>query len=343
MLYLLLPRLVSSGSVFRAGLFVVLSMTMGQACAATLKVGPERKLTLPSQAAKLARKGDIIEIDAGIYRQDAAVWRANGLTIRGVGGMAQLISDGVTAKGKGIWVIVGHDTTVENIEFQGARVPSHNGAGIRQEGRNLTLRHCTFKNNENGILAGANPDSSILIEDSEFEGNGYGDGRTHNIYIGAIRNFTLRDSYSHDAKVGHLVKSRAQTTRILNNRLMDGETGNSSYLLDLPNGGQVEIRGNTLQQGPKAENGTLVSFGAEHKLLGLNSLVVEDNTFINDRRHGCRLLYVTPRISMPARVANNHFRGCSRMDGPVEAINNEIIDADQGPPIEKELLDRPGN
>jgi hypothetical protein len=57
-----------------------------------------------------------------------------------------------TPGGKGIWVISGNDTVVENIEFSGAAVPDANGAGIRFEGVNLTVRNCYFHHNQNGIL-----------------------------------------------------------------------------------------------------------------------------------------------------------------------------------------------
>jgi len=51
-------------------------------------------------------------------------------------------------------VIRGNDVIVENIEFSGARVPDRNGAGIRPEGRNFTVRNCRFYDCENGILGG---------------------------------------------------------------------------------------------------------------------------------------------------------------------------------------------
>ena len=67
--------------------------------------------------------------------------------------------------GKAIWVIAGDDVTVENITFSGARVPDQNGAGIRAEGKNLTVRSSRFYDNENGILA-ARSGSTILIQGS---------------------------------------------------------------------------------------------------------------------------------------------------------------------------------
>jgi hypothetical protein len=98
-----------------------------------VEVGPGKKFDRPSAAARVAKNGDVIEIAAGTYEGDVAIWRQNNLTIRGVGGRPHLEADGEYAEGKGIWVIKGRNATVENVEFSGARVPDQNGAGIRQE------------------------------------------------------------------------------------------------------------------------------------------------------------------------------------------------------------------
>ena len=111
---------------------------------AVIRVGPEKRSPAPpSAAAKIARDGDVIEIDAGSYDGDAASWTQNGLTIRGVGGRAHLRAAGAHAEGKAIWVIKGANTTIENVEFSGAVVTDGNGAGIRQEGANLTVPQLT--------------------------------------------------------------------------------------------------------------------------------------------------------------------------------------------------------
>jgi hypothetical protein len=90
-------------------------------------------------------------------------------------------------------VIAGNDTRIENIEFSGARVPDQNGAGIRQEGANLNLVHCYFHDNQEGILAGEDPASRIVIDSSVFARNGAGDGYSHNIYINRLP--SLRDQW----------------------------------------------------------------------------------------------------------------------------------------------------
>lgn len=271
-------------------------------------MGPGKKFATPSAAAKAARTGDVIEIDAGVYEGDAASWRGDDLTIRGVGGRAHLKANGADAEDKGIWVIKGRNTTVENIEFSGARVRDRNGAGIRQEGAGLTLRNCSFHDNQNGILVGKNPASEILIEQSEFANNGQGDGQTHNMYISTVKSFTLRFSYSHHARIGHNVKSRALQTSILYNRIMDEATGTSSYDIELSNGGLAYIIGNIIQQGPETDNTGIISYGAEGLINPVNELYVINNTVVNEGPPEAKFIKVRAGATI-VQVTNNIFAG----------------------------------
>ena len=291
---------------------------------AVLRVGAKRDLKRPSAAAQIARDGDVIAIDAGNYDGDAAVWRQNRLTIRGVGGRAHLRARGAHAEGKAIWVIKGNDTTIEGIEFSGAKVPDQNGAGIRLEGAGLTVRDCYFHDNENGILTGVNPASDIVVEHSEFAHNGFGDGQTHNLYIGNARSFTLRFSYVHHALVGQNVKSRALRNYVTYNRIMDEKDGRSSYSVEFPNGGLALVIGNVIQQGPETENSTIVSFGAEGLKLPLNELYFVNNTVVNDRPAGGRFVFVRAGTGA-ARIMNNVFSGRGEvLSGPGELRNNVV-------------------
>jgi parallel beta helix pectate lyase-like protein len=298
-----------------------------------LQVGPGEKLKSPSAAAKVANDGDIIEIEAGTYSGDAAVWRQNRLTIRGVGGRAHLRADGAEAEGKGTWVVKGNNTTIEGIEFSGAKVSDGNGAGIRLEGTGLTVRDCYFHDNENGILTGANPASDVLVEHSEFARNGAGDGQSHNLYIGKVRSFTLRFSYVHHAVIGHDVKSRAARNYIAYNRIMDERDGTSSYSVELPNGGLAFVIGNLIEQGPEAENFIIVSYGSEGLQHPVNELYFVNNTVVNDRPAGGRFVFV--KAASKARIVNNVFSGRGDLlTGPGELTNNvtarrsDFVDAD---------------
>jgi hypothetical protein len=262
--------------------------TAGCATGAVLSVGPGHPYAKPCQAIAAAQAGDTIEIDAagnGTYDGDVCSWSTNNLTIRGVNGRAHIDAAGHNSAGKGTWVIDANNTTVSNVELSGAAVPDQNGAGIRQEGTGLTVVGSSFHDNEDGILTGANSASDIVIDSSEFAHNGHGDGFSHNMYIGAVRTFTLRYSYSHDVNVGHLVKSRAATNNILYNRLTE-QAGTGSYELDLPNGGVSFVIGNAIQQGPTTQNPAMVAYGEEGVTNPSSQLYLVNNTFVNDKGSG---------------------------------------------------------
>ena len=193
--------------------------------------------------------------------------------------------------------------------MSGARVADHNGAALRLEGRNFTLRNAYIHDNENGLLTGANPASEITVQHCEFARNGGGEGLTHNVYVGAVARFTISDSYLHHAVGGHNLKSRALVTILSDNRLADEADGHASYEADFPNGGRVTLAFNILQKGPNAENATLVSYGAEGLAPGgAHDLVAKGNTFISQRNGGTRFLFLAPGIQSVI-VNGNVFAG----------------------------------
>jgi len=308
---------------FRLGCTLASLLVCCPAAADTLSVGPGQPLTTPCAAVAAAHDHDTIEIDAaGDYSGDVCSIGKNGLTLRGVNGRATIDAQGKNAGGKGTWVITGHDTTVENLEFSGATVPDQNGAGIRQEGDNLIVRGCYFHDNENGILSGASAQSQILIEHSEFSQNGFGDGYSHNMYIGNVARFTLRYSYSHDSKVGHLVKSRAAENFITYNRL-SSERGSTSYELDLPNLGRSFVIGNLIEQGEYGENPSLLSYGLEGTAAGnpRHELYVVNNTFVNDRPNGGTFVNIGSAVDVPALLQNNIFAGPGTLSNQANALS----------------------
>jgi hypothetical protein len=305
--------------------------------AATLTVGPGKMYAKPCAAVAAAADGDTIEIDAaGNYDGDVCSIPKSRLTLRGVGGRPKIDAAGQNYGGKGIWVISGNDTTVENIEFSGATVPDKNGAGIRQEGSNLTVRGCYFHDNEDGILSGGGPTTEIVIEYSEFANNGFGDGFSHNMYIGHEGRFTLRYSYSHASKVGHLVKSRAAENYILYNRL-SGEDGTASYELDLPNAGTSYVIGNVIEQGPATQNPGFVTYGVEGATAENpgHALFVVNNTFVNDRTAGSTFITVGGAITIPVVITNNIFFGGGTITNQANAVQQTNFA--QGDP---KLIDR---
>lgn len=280
--------------------------------ATVLRIGPDRSLRTLTEAVRNARDGDVIEVDAGEYADQTVFVSQRDLTIRGIGGPVRFQwRNGTIGNGKGIFVIGRSRVTLENLEISGARVKDGNGAGIRVEPKTvLTVRNCRIHDNENGLLTANDGTSDVEIENSEFDHNGSGTGKTHNIYIGAIASFSLRFSHSHGAHIGHNVKSRARKNIIAYNRIMDEVEGDSSYLIDLPNGGETYLVGNLIQKGRRAENPTLVSYGAE----GFNKpgwetrIYVVNNTFVSEYGPKTNFLFLRAGTS-EAAIVNNIFSG----------------------------------
>ncbi len=292
--------------------------------AQVFRIGEEEKYSLPSEVAEIATNGAVIEINAGEYLGDTAVWHQNSLTIRGVNGVAHLRAEGKSADNKAIWVFKGKDIVVENIEFSGATVKDKNGAGIRFEGENLIVRNSKFHHNENGILAGNNLNSSIVIEKSIFTNNGYGDGYSHNLYVGYIKKLDVRYSYFSNANVGHQIKSRAKNNFILYNRVSDEEIGKSSYLVDIPNGGSFYLIGNVLQQGKLAENRIAVSYATQNlEKFSPNIVAISNNTFINNKNNGIFIRLDVKPVS--SSISNNIFFGKGKVVRGNIMMNNNLI------------------
>jgi len=283
--------------------------------ASKYRVGPGRTYSTAAAVSQVARDGDLIEFDAGIYDDDIVVWRQNNLTLRGIGGMAHMratrqipYAPGDDKRnGKGIWVVTGNNVLIENFEFSGAAVADENGAGIRHDGNGLTVCNGYFHDNENGLLGGG---GDVLIEYSEFANNGFGDGQSHNMYIDGANRFTLRFSYTHHARIGHNIKSRANENHILYNRIMDEQTGTASYAIDLPDCGVSYLIGNLIQQGQYTDNSTIVSYGAEGCLNPAKELNIVNNTLVNDLGSGT---FISVRAGTTARIINNIFVGNGRV------------------------------
>lgn len=298
------------------------------ASAATLQVGPGQIYATPCAAIAAAADGDTILIDAaGHYDGDVCAWSTNGLTLRGVNGRPRIDAAGSSAQGKAIWVISGADTTVDNVELSGCHVPDANGAGIRQQGANLTVRNAYFHDNENGILAGDRAGSTITIEHSEFADNGAGDGQSHNLYIGHVDRLVFRYNWSHHAVVGHLLKSRAAQNVIEYNRLTGEAGGSESYEINLPNGGLSYVIGNLIQQPATTQNGAMLDYLSEG--FGQNDddrLFVVNNTFVNERGSGT-FVQVGAAATTPVIVRNNLFYGGGTTSSQAGAVLEHNVTA----------------
>jgi hypothetical protein len=298
------------------------------ASAATLSVGPGKTYAKPCAAIAVAKDGDVIEITGNTtYSGDACSINRHNLTIRGVNGRPKIDAAGKNAADKGIWVVNGNNLTVDNVEMYGAKVMDGNGAAFRLQGAGFTLRNSFIHDNENGILANANLNSDILIEYTEFGHNGRGDGQTHNLYIGHVKSLTFRYSYSHDANVGHNLKSRAMTNTIVYSRFSStnpGEKGSTapgqpSYEIDLPNAGTSYVIGNVIEQPAANQNPTIVAYGEEGPTNPSQDLYFVNNTVVNEFAGG-NFLFVSGKVSTPALIQNNIFVGEGALSTQATAV-----------------------
>jgi hypothetical protein len=285
----------------------------------TLEVGPSRKIRTIAHAAKIARSGDTIVVEPGVYTGDVAVFTQDRLTIKVGGGRARLNANGASAEGKAIWVVRGGSITVENFEFVGARVRDHNGAGIRFEKGRLVLRNCLFRDNENGILTAGDKAAELEIENSEFDRNGTVEGYGHQLYAGQIASLKVTGSYFHHAVGGHLLKSRAAKNIVMYNRLTDEEGGEASYELEFPNGGQAYVVGNIIGQSASTQNPAIVAIGLEGYRWPKNELYLVNNTLIDGRAADGYFLRAAPGLQLLKAMNNLLVAGRSHDYAPFSA------------------------
>lgn len=245
---------------------------------ADLWVGASRQFKTIADAVRGSQSGDTIHIEAGTYVDDTAVITKD-LTLIGEGHVV-LQGTHTIDNGKALLVVKGN-ITIKNLELAGATVTDRNGAAIRYESGNLTVIDSYIHDNEDGILAADDPTGTITIRHSEFARNGYGDGLSHAIYINHVAQLTVTDSYFHDTKIGHHLKSRAAATVITNNIFDDGVGGTSSYAVDLPNGGNALVEGNWFRQAATGDADTVVHFGGENNYYANSRLVLDGNTLVD--------------------------------------------------------------
>ena len=233
-----------------------------------------------------------IKVDAGSYTNDGGyLWDGiNNVTIEGVGGVAKIVDPTYYAGGKAAIVTGGQNILLRNLDISGITVPDGNGAGVRYDQGTLTLDNVHLHGNQNGILGAADANGTITITNSEIDHNGTSAGNTHNIYIGDIAQFTLTNSYVHDANVGHEVKSRAENNTITGNRILDN-SGTSSYSIDLPNGGNATITNNVIEQGANNQNHVVNAYGEEGSLHAGTTVTFSNNEVVNDDPNGAGPLW----------------------------------------------------
>jgi hypothetical protein len=271
------------------------------------------------EALAAARPGDQLVLAPGVYEEGAIVGTSD-LVLRGEPG-AHL--RGHAVEGKAALVVKGDRVVIEGIECSGIAVRDENGACIRIEGDDLIVRNVHFHDNQEGILTGPGG-GQLLVEDSLFERNGFG-GQAHGVYIGtSIETFIFRNNrVLATTGAGHGVKSRAGRT-IIENNVIAGLDGYDSRAIDLPNGGEVVIRGNVLHKGRNSTNGEMIGLALEGGLHDVNRALIEDNLFVFDLLPQGLFSQLAQAVGLlPPKGIAIH----SRSPGQVVLQNNTIVAA----------------
>jgi hypothetical protein len=264
---------------------VSLFASFAPASAAVLSVGPGQSYSTLAAAVAAAAANDVIDVYGGTYLNQSATINKP-LTIQGIHGTPVFSITTNIANGKGI-LVINASATIENLEFRSATVASGNGAGIRYQAGDLIVRNSRFVGNEDGILATplTSGTGTLLIDKSVFQGNGVATGAQsgfdHAIYATRVASLTVSNSNFQGTQVGHDIKSRAARTVVTGNTLDDGVTGTTSYAIDVSNGGNATITGNTITQGVNTQNEAMIAYAAEGLVYSDNALLVHGNIFSN--------------------------------------------------------------
>ncbi|MCG8358419.1 MAG: hypothetical protein MI920_22875 [Kiloniellales bacterium] len=212
--------------------------------------------TFGEALAAVPEAGTVI-VKKGNHRVCAQVNRA-AITIVGEEGASL---GGKVCRGKAALVVNAPGVTLRNLSIE---LNSTSYDCIRLQAPDLTLQGVRLRNCGNGVLSAKLPGSftmiDSLVENVGGDCNAEACGQKHGVYLSLDRCVIKNSVFRHPKKKGHLVKSRCQTT-VIEDSLIDSSQGSGSRLIDLPNGGVIEVRNNRLVSG--GENIDVLAIGLE--------------------------------------------------------------------------------
>ncbi len=174
---------------------------------------------------------------------------------------------------------IGVNLRIENVTFRGARSADRNGAGIRHEGRDLTIVDCIFEGNENGVLSTGAEKGNVEVHNSTFLNSGHGDGQSHGIYLSSGNSLLINHARFIGTKIGHHVKSLARITTVQNSYFDDAGAG-TSYTVDVTRGGDAIVKDNFIIQRDSAQNATIINYDDDRGGKP-GALTIEGNRIVN--------------------------------------------------------------
>lgn len=191
-------------------------------------------------------------------------------------------------------------------------------SGLRlNDDTSLILEQFEIANQQNGILTGFGNAPITLRNGVLRDSTGGGrPGQMHNLYHGGGGHLILDNVQSlrchHE---GHLIKSRGHTG-FITDCYFDGGESNHSRVIDLPYGGDWEIKDTVFIQSPNASNSEMFSCGVEAghadnsrvKISGLKVYAKRKNAVFSYQKHLARL--GTKSIVEYIDGGRNEFHGC---------------------------------
>ena len=231
--------------------------------------------TLAEAVAAIGEGEGTILIAPGRYRQCASQAAGDIAYVAREPGTA--IFDGVACEGKAALVLGGRSARVDGLVFQNIRVPDLNGAGIRLETGDLTVRESLFRDGENGILVATDHSGTIRVAQSTFSGLGQcpeNAGCSHSIYNSGAATLIVTRTRFERGTGGHYLKSRGARIEVTDSSFDDSAGRATNYMIDLSNGATGTIARNVFVQGADKENYSafimVAPEGAEHSSAGLD-------------------------------------------------------------------------
>lgn len=241
---------------------------------------------------------------------------------RGENGRRAHLAGGV-CMGKAALVTAAPNIIIEGFEISGISVGDGNGACIRldQGTSNLTIRGIYCHDSQDGVLGAS--EGRLLIEDSVFIGNGFGEGRAHSLYFNGGEEVLIRRCRILAAQnAGHLLKSGVRKLTV-EDSILAALNGRNSRVLDAFAGGEIVLLRNVFQQGPQSDNSDMIGLALESERLlpDGHALRMEGNWLIFDK--SSRGVLIRGRKLGPISVKNNSFVGLDKLglDG-IEDVGN---------------------
>ncbi len=191
------------------------------------------------------------------------------------------VLEGKACEDKAALVLRGRAASVEGLVFAGIKVSDGNGAGIRLEHGNLAVTQAWFRDSQQGVLTGNDPQGAITIDKSTFTRLGtceFSGGCAHSVYVGDYGSLTVTRSRFEAGRGGHYLKTRAARIDATGNSFDDSAGKATNYMIDLSNGATGRIAGNWFVQGADKENhSAFITVAPEGKTNSSAGLVVADN------------------------------------------------------------------